>query len=788
MKNGRANPISVKKHFRGFVCVFLSVLLLFTIAVPVLTHAEDKKLQKDTSYQISVVYDNSESMYFYRKKQNSPIEENRKRWSYAKYALQVFSGMLSENSQLSIYPMNPMTVDGREYSYDNPYEPDSTQDFIGNIDTCYTSEFPNDTPIDAVEKAIAGFKESEKSSKDKKCLIILSDGGFTKTEGEIHKRLSVDEKDGIENILRNCDDNINVQFLYINPDPDEKHPEKKNYRPSEERINKDNVRVYDSDANTISDKLTEMCNSIYQRDELTDDNSGFNGHSFKTDLSIGNFLVFVENEDVTNNNVYIQNSKSGAKAEATKTMPIKISSEKAYQGKEKKLGDKLRGSIFKFEKSFKAGDYTIEGLSDIVGDNVHIYYEPEVKVNLKLLDKTGADVSDEKNGVPEGDYILEGTLVDVDNNEKNVTGSKLLRSDKYKQPYFSAEGLTFTGEQKNRAKVTLTAGKDFDVEVFGHYLGNTISSKDNKKLRFDFKVTKAIVFKWEEEPHRYAKIEKGSWEDTPLVAHITMDGKPLSAKQMEDVKANMEVAISSDKKEKDKEEESKIILKSSRFEYDFDNSLVKIYIGYPKKGQYKDIPDGDYDLVLRSRINDINASGVSEIKHFKVNLLTELIWTFINIFVVIFIIGLIIFIATRKVLPKNAYFCYRDSQGRNHNNYVTTKRGVPSDLTGTGDLNCRLYPVTIRLIRRSENAKIGIASISPRSNVKRFTIDGELFTKKRDKWYCNGEAVSLDKLKDREIILSDKSGISLKKKVTQSGEPKTVIINGTFYVNSYEEN
>ena len=59
---------------------------------------------KEKSYEIAVVFDNSGSMY------------DNESWSRAKYAMEVFAAMLNEGDVLKIFPMHPVTTDGKTKS------------------------------------------------------------------------------------------------------------------------------------------------------------------------------------------------------------------------------------------------------------------------------------------------------------------------------------------------------------------------------------------------------------------------------------------------------------------------------------------------------------------------------------------------------------------------------------------------------------------------------------------------------------------------------------------------
>ena len=91
----------MRRRVSILICVFL---LFITIGANFITVEAANITQKEKSYEIAVVFDNSGSMY------------DNESWSRAKYAMEVFAAMLNEGDVLKIYPMHPVTTDGKTKS------------------------------------------------------------------------------------------------------------------------------------------------------------------------------------------------------------------------------------------------------------------------------------------------------------------------------------------------------------------------------------------------------------------------------------------------------------------------------------------------------------------------------------------------------------------------------------------------------------------------------------------------------------------------------------------------
>ena len=145
---------------KRYICILLSVVMLLT-CVLISAPSAEAATKAGESKAISIVFDNSGSMY----------KGGNQAWCRATYATEVFASMLNEGDILHIYPMNPITIEGKEYSMQNPFAiTDASQAYL--IRSILTKG-RGDTHIESIDCAIKGL---ESIQADKKYLLVLSDG------------------------------------------------------------------------------------------------------------------------------------------------------------------------------------------------------------------------------------------------------------------------------------------------------------------------------------------------------------------------------------------------------------------------------------------------------------------------------------------------------------------------------------------------------------------------------------------------------------------------------------
>ena len=122
---------------------------------------------------IAIVFDNSGSMY----------DDGDQAWCRATYAMEVFASMLNTGDVLQIYPMWPITVGGQTYTMQAPLQiTDAAQ--ASTIRDIFTAD-AGGTPIESIDYAASGLKNLR---ADRKCLIVLTDGGtFSKNGNGLSK-------------------------------------------------------------------------------------------------------------------------------------------------------------------------------------------------------------------------------------------------------------------------------------------------------------------------------------------------------------------------------------------------------------------------------------------------------------------------------------------------------------------------------------------------------------------------------------------------------------------------
>ena len=146
------------KRALAVFCVFAIVVLSAFSACPLTAQANEGAVE------VCIVYDNSGSTFF------------DQTWSRYKYAIEVFASMFDYEGGNSIYifPMNPVTLDGRESSASTePIRIASYADIAKITNMC--TVHPANTPYRVVEEAYSKLYSSDATDKR---LLIFTDGAF----------------------------------------------------------------------------------------------------------------------------------------------------------------------------------------------------------------------------------------------------------------------------------------------------------------------------------------------------------------------------------------------------------------------------------------------------------------------------------------------------------------------------------------------------------------------------------------------------------------------------------
>ena len=255
-------------HFSIPVRRVLGLLLACLLAVASAGGALAAGGSKNTvSRSIAIVFDNSGSMYM----------QGNKAWCRATYAIEVFASMMNDGDTLQVYPMYPVTSQGRDYSSLNPVSVSGGGD-ISVIRDIYTP-YAGDTPIETINDA---YTSLQRSTADERWLIVLTDGAEFFENGE---GLGSETADRLSQVLTACTQGANV--LYLGIDAVAVMPQVESSQAYQYYADKA------SSSTDVLSKLTEMCNMIFGRDELAQA-----GSQFSFDVSMKKLILFVQGSGI----------------------------------------------------------------------------------------------------------------------------------------------------------------------------------------------------------------------------------------------------------------------------------------------------------------------------------------------------------------------------------------------------------------------------------------------------------------------------------------------------------
>lgn len=460
----RICPIAGGEILKGFwgaiwmkrLCRLLAFVLvgcfLFCL-LPLNALAAGQKAQIKRS--IAIVFDNSISMY-----------GRTMAWSRATYAMEVFAAMLNEGDDLYIIPMNPIEVNGTEYTLNNPMEckaPVSISD-IQNI-----LSVPGNTHIESIEKACEKLNNDKSTDNKYKWLIVLTDGDefFRNNRGFGAGRPTEEE---LRKCLEPASRDMNV--LYFGFGGAAAVPRCTPQGPYKLEIKKE------SDTKMILSGLTAMCNTIFGRDTLP--SSHFSGNKISTDVSLSKVIVFVQGENV--GNVQLKSSSGNVLTAVQSDLPMYP---EHGAGKNNKQYDattdkQLQGVIVTYN-GCDVGSYTLSYDGD--ASSVEVYYEPDVDMEFTFTDKDGNTIDPKQ--LIDGEYVIKFGMKDGRTGE--YTESELLGNIEYQCTYtINGQDQHFPSHKKqDEITVTLETGDTFDASMVVTYLIKDNDEKSGYKIYKD---------------------------------------------------------------------------------------------------------------------------------------------------------------------------------------------------------------------------------------------------------------------------------------------------------------
>lgn len=421
--------------------LFLTVILLFSCVLIGKTTVYAAKA--NTSRAIAIVFDNSGSMY----------DAGDQAWCRATYAMEVFASMLNAGDTLQIYPMHPITVGGKEYTMQNPFQiTDATQ--ASSIRDILTID-AGGTPIESIDRAIQGL---QKIQTDKKYLVILTDGGtFSKNGHGLSKDITKTELD--KRIQANASKSMSIMYLGIGSEACTP-----NTNESEYFVKKHAVNTAD-----VLSMLTDMCNLIFGRDTLPKNH--ISGKTMDFDISMKKLIVFVQGDNISD--LKVKSASGGAVGKLISSQQTKYSTKGASDYKSAP-DTSLQGMIVTYEDC-AAGTYNIEYGG--TANSVEVYYEPDADLEFIFTDSEGNNV--DLNSLYEGEYKVSFGM-------KDAKTGKLISSDLLGKPHYegsysiNGERKEFTHDgQSGEVPVVLKLNDTFEADLTVTYLSGYTVSKNS---------------------------------------------------------------------------------------------------------------------------------------------------------------------------------------------------------------------------------------------------------------------------------------------------------------------
>ena len=363
---------------KRFLCITLTAILLLscllTAVPPIQVFAKTSE-----SKAIAIVFDNSHSMY----------KEGNKAWSQATYAMEVFASMLNKGDILLIYPMNRISVNGKDYTMDNPLRIDnpSQANIIRDI---YTPVNDNgNTHIESVDRAAEGVA---KINAEKKYVIVLTDGDVFYENNKNLKDQTVAELD--KRFAKYASAERTVMYLGVGAQVAMPKTPQSEYFFKEQAVNSQDVLAV----------LTKMCNRIFGRDSLP--SNRISGDSINFDVSMNKLIVFVQGKNVSDLKVVDANGKQVGTQESV--LSVKYSENKGNAKHPSEPDTSLQGMIVTY-KDCNAGTYTLKHTG--TATSVEVYYEPNADLDFVFTDAAGNTV--DPDALYEGDYKVSFGMKDA---------------------------------------------------------------------------------------------------------------------------------------------------------------------------------------------------------------------------------------------------------------------------------------------------------------------------------------------------------------------------------------
>lgn len=719
------------KKLRGlckFFSALLAVLLFCVTLMATLSTANAASITKvEKSYEIALVFDNSGSMYANRA------------WCRAKYAMEIFASMLNydKGDKLQIFPMWEITTDGSKPDSGGSYSAVEINDKndLDKISNLYTVH-PSNTPFEPITEAHNYLKSSTATEK---WMVVLTDGEFN--QNTRNQPAAIDLQSRLSSLASN---NIKVQYLGFG---------------KAQKLNPDEAKGFyakQSSDTSLKDDLIGICNLIFQRSILP--HNRLNGTSLEIDLSMKNLIVFVQGPDAKISSL---TDESGKEVRITLDSGQRKYSDIRAKGYENApLDNTLAGQVVTFAECPK-GKYTLNYSNS---DTIQVFYEPDVDIQVTLMNSDGEVVDPLSGEIIAGEYTVSSAIVDSSTKE-DVTHHKLMGSDVILKTFVKPLNATDYTSYPNGAKIKFEPDSSTEVYVEGTYLKKYKISTRNDPSAFpmplavkepitDFEIETTVL-----QPQSWYKIkDHAKWN--PIKVSMTVDDHPLTDEQLANTKITVEP--------------------SGDLPYWYEpvpgGSAYNIYIGRDENGKYIEPEKGKYKIKTTAAYTDEfgKENKDEDIVSCEIQRYSKFWRWLFWVLMVLAVLTLINMILNHPTLPAAVYLNISKSHTCQSVKINGTSMNLSTDLY-PGEIRCEAKPCTPLKNRRKTSAKFEIKSLSPGGGVKRYSIDQESFRRTGSgKKYVNDDGQTIEEMRPR-IKISDETEL---KWVTNQDS-----VTGKIYIN-----
>ena len=490
------------------ICMAAAILFL-ALFLPAHLYAEEVE-SKQVTREINVVYDDSGSMIC---TDGKAVDT----WCQAKYAMEVFASMLGPGDTLNIYTMSDYSGGkaGQGSHIPAVNGSDGAEINVKKVHDMLTEAA--ETPFGTVE---AANRDLQKSSKDEKWLVVLTDGEFNETK--------YDQSSELNAYFAGKDPGVKVIYFTMG----------KNVTSISEDPQKDIYYWHTDNNDEILDVVTGICTQIFNSNKLDDVSAQKKTAAF--DVPMSQLIVFAQGADVDIKG--ITDSKGNTYNSIAPPVSVKYSDIAAtnqadkLRGQPLKIATGLKGEVATFEGDFPAGEYQL----DVEGaKKIEVYYKPNVEIAVYLKNADGEEVTDFET-LEAGEYTIDFGFVKAGTNEI-VPESKLLGEVTY--------GATVTNNGKKHDKVYVKGDKirleegGLDIDATATFLAyNSVTtsrhydSVDNKEVTIELTQDQAY--------HVYSqgissglldkdRQKKGEYPAAPVTFRMKLDGRDFTPEEWE---------------------------------------------------------------------------------------------------------------------------------------------------------------------------------------------------------------------------------------------------------------